>query len=229
MKGYFINVKDIDFEENKEFLLSLVDERKREKALRFKRSEDRVRTLVGDILVRVVLCRDFNYKNEDIEYGYNEFNKPFLKGNPKIHFNISHSKDYVAAAFDDEEIGIDVEEIKEMEYEDIVKRFFTDYEYKWIMEQEEGIRLQCFYKLWTLKESYVKFKGKGMNISFDSFKFHIDCKNNICELADNDEPVFFMNHSIDNSYELSLCGLKEEMKIEEITYEELVECTAKIR
>lgn len=229
MKGYFINVKDIDFEENKEFLLSLVDERKREKVLRFKRSEDRVRTLIGDILVRVVLCRDFNYKNKDIEYGYNEFNKPFLKGNSKIHFNISHSKDYVAAAFDDEEIGIDVEEIKEMEYEDIVKRFFTDYEYKWIMEQEEGIRLQCFYKLWTLKESYVKFKGKGMNISFDSFKFHVDCRNNICKLADNDEPVFFMNHSIGNSYELSLCGLKEEMKIEEITYEELVECTAKIR
>ena len=222
LKSYFINVKDIDFEENKEFLLSLVDEKKREKALRFKRNEDRVRTLIGDILVRVILCRDFNYKNKDIVYEYNEFKKPFLKGNTKIHFNISHSKDYVATAFDDEEIGIDVEEIKEMEYEDIVKRFFTDYEYKWIMEQEEEDRLQCFYKLWTLKESYVKFKGQGMKISFNSFKFDVDYKNNICKLADNDEQIFFENYTIGNSYELSLCGLKEDMEIEEITYEELI-------
>ena len=54
LKSYFINVKDIDFEENKEFLLSLVDEKKREKALRFKRNEDRVITLIGDILVRLI-------------------------------------------------------------------------------------------------------------------------------------------------------------------------------
>ena len=229
MKGYFVTVKDIDFEENKDFLFSLADEKKREKALRFRHNEDRVRTLVGDILVRVILCRDFNYRNSDIEYGYNEFNKPFLKGNSNIHFNISHSKDYVAAVFDDEEAGIDVEEVKEMEYEEIVKRFFTDYEYRWIMGQKKEDRLQCFYKLWTLKESYVKFKGKGMSISFDSFKFQVDCKNNIYRLVDNDEPVFFMNHSIGKSYELSMCGLKEDMSIQEVTYEELTKYTAQVK
>lgn len=221
MEAYYINVKNICYEKEAEFLLSYVSEEKRKKALRFIHKEDRIRTLVGDVLVRTVLCRKFNYKNEDIKYGFNEFRKPYLIGNPEAHFNISHSGDFVAAAFDNEDIGIDIEEVKEMEYEEIVERFFTKEELEWIRSVELKDKLLCFYKLWTLKEAYVKFKGKGMNISFDSFGFKADYKKSLYELNNSNEKVFFNNYEAGDLYELSLCSRKKDMHVEEITYEGL--------
>lgn len=221
MKSYYINIKDISYDKNADFLLKYVNENKRNKALRYKFKEDRIRTLIGDVLVRALICRKFQYKNEDITYGYNDFKKPYLINNPKLCFNISHSGDYVAAAFDDEEVGIDIEEIKEMDYEGIVKRYFTKEEYRSLMKLDEKERIKGFYKLWTLKESYVKFKGKGINIPFDSFGFDTDYKNNIFKLNNSSQKLFFKNYNIKNAYELSLCSLKEDVTVEEITYEEL--------
>ena len=39
-----------------------------------------------------------------------EDGKPFLPGLPDIHFNLSHSGDYIACAFSDQEVGLDLQE-----------------------------------------------------------------------------------------------------------------------
>lgn len=227
LQAYYINIKDICYEKEVEFLLNLVSEKKRKRALRFKRKEDRIRTLIGDILVRNVFCQKFNCKNEDVEYEYNEYKKPYIKGKENFFFNISHSGDFVCAAFDDEEIGIDVEKIDKMHYEDIAERFFAKEEYEWLIKQDVSYRINCFYKLWTLKESYVKLKGRGLGIPFDSFSFNVDYKNNIYELNKPKEEIYLSSYNLDDSYELSLCSLKKESKIEQITYEQLVESIKK--
>ncbi len=43
---------------------------------------------------------------------FGEKGKPVLNGKTGIHFNLSHSGTYVAGVFSDEEVGIDVEQIR---------------------------------------------------------------------------------------------------------------------
>lgn len=160
--------------EKEEFarLLNCVSEEKRERILRFHRSEDAQRTLLGDVLSRYALCKRFNLQNKDLVFGVNEYGKPLLPGFQDAHFNISHSGPWVVCAVDDKPVGIDVEIIKPMDFK-IAERFFSKDEYHSLMDQPEEMKLNYFYRLWTLKESYIKAEGKGLSIPLDSFSISI--------------------------------------------------------
>ena len=76
--------------------------------------------------------------------------KPYFAEQPDIHFNLSHSGDYVACAMADREIGVDIQKWKEPVKESLVKRV--------LQETEEGF----FFDIWAAKEAYCKCIGKGL-------------------------------------------------------------------
>lgn len=80
---------------------------------------------------------------------YDENGKPHFEAPCGIHFSLSHSGDYVAAAVSDSPCGVDIEKKKPRP-----ERFM-----KKIMENE-SLELE-FYELWCLKEAYFKLVGKG--------------------------------------------------------------------
>ena len=83
-------------------------------------------------------------------------------------------------------------------------RFFSDDEYKYILAGQED-RISRFYDLWTLKESYIKYVGKGLSIPLDSFSFIIE-KDKII-LTSNPSPiVYFRQFFIGQAYKLSVCS-----------------------
>jgi hypothetical protein len=61
--------------------------------------------------------------------------KPFIPGLPDIHFNLSHSGDYMACAFSDREVGLDLQEHSRPHTSlvRIAKRFFSAREYEAIL------------------------------------------------------------------------------------------------
>ncbi|WP_423237249.1 4'-phosphopantetheinyl transferase family protein [Clostridium putrefaciens] len=61
--------------------------------------------------------------NEYIKLNKNQYGKPYSGEYPQFKFNISHSGDYVLCSIDDKPIGVDIEEIKPIEYEEIAKNF----------------------------------------------------------------------------------------------------------
>lgn len=85
--------------------------------------------------------------------------KPFFKNMPEVHFSISDSGSYWACAFASEEIGLDIQKIQEVKAQRISRRFFHPLEVKWL--EENG--WEYFIRIWTLKESYVKYTGRGMS------------------------------------------------------------------
>ena len=88
-----------------------------------------------------------------------EHGKPFLDGYSDIHFNISHSGEYVAVALSEKPVGVDIEKIKEYNY-DVLKRVCNEKE---LIQIEESLdKASEFIKLWTQKEAVLKMKGCGI-------------------------------------------------------------------
>ena len=117
--------------------------------------------------------KQFDLREKQINYGFGKVGKPYIKNCDDIHFNISHSGDYAVCAISDCEVGIDIQKIEKPNLQ-VAKRFFAKNEYEYIANQpDEKSKSDAFYRIWTLKESFVKAIGVGTNLSFDSFGFDI--------------------------------------------------------
>ncbi len=183
---------------------------KKERLKRFYKKEDSIRCLVSDILARYEICRSLRLKNNEIIFFNNENGKPLLKNNPGYHFNLSHSGDWVVCAVNERPIGIDVEKIHPIDL-DIAKRFFSCTEYNDLMSKNDSMRLDFFYDLWTLKESYIKAIGKGLFVSLNSFYIKVINKNEIkiFDEKGNCLSFFLKQYDIDADYKLAVCSMDD--------------------
>lgn len=141
-------------------------DRKR-RADRYLRREDGLRCLAAGALLRSTVER---------ELGRSEFTvitdpcgKPRIAGQTDFHFNLSHSGNRVVIAYGDSPVGVDVQQMRmDTGKENLAKRFFTKEEQIYVFEQPELSEAR-FYRVWTGKESYLKYLGIGLRKSLDSF------------------------------------------------------------
>ncbi|SEO26656.1 4'-phosphopantetheinyl transferase [Paenibacillus sophorae] len=190
-------------------VLNRLSEERRNRTLRFSRKDDRIRSVVAEALIRTLFLREHRVDNESLRFTVNRYGKPFLVAYPDYHYNLSHSGDYVLCAVDQHPIGIDIEEIKPIDLT-IADRFFSGRENKEIKEIPEDRRNDYFYQLWTAKESYIKFRGKGLSMPLNSFSIRID--DNGIELSEKDgfpvkEPdCYFKAFHLFPQYKVTLCS-----------------------
>ncbi|HWR19660.1 MAG TPA: 4'-phosphopantetheinyl transferase superfamily protein [Clostridia bacterium] len=185
---------DRDLSQNEYCYLSeMVSSDKHKQLRKFSRYEDAQRTLLGDVLLRCALKERYGMLNSEIVFRTNEFGKPYLQNCPDNHINISHSKKYVACAVSLSPVGIDVEEIGNMDI-NTVNRFFTEEEKQYILGFPKQVQSSAFYHIWTRKEAYIKREGKGLQTPLstinvlgpiDNTYFHLIFKNyeaicNVC-------------------------------------------------
>ena len=108
-----------------------------------------------------------------VEYGFTGNGKPVFVNVPDLHFNISHSGHFVTAAFSDAPVGIDIEKNGTADLR-VSGRYFTENEHALILEKEPGPeRDRMFFRLWTLKESFMKYLGEGMRLPLHDFEIEI--------------------------------------------------------
>lgn len=191
-------------------LLQYVDKDKQASAKAFYRAEDSKRALGAATLIRIIAMDKLGISNCEIQFGKNEYGKPFLQGFPNFHFNLSHSGEWVVCAIDNEQIGIDVEKIKSIDLS-IADRFFSKQEVQDIHSKPKDEQLPYFYDIWTLKESYIKAWGKGLSIPLDSFSLSVHADGRIeLDTSNSFKECFFKQFTLDNEYKLSVCSLKSE-------------------
>ena len=91
--------------------------------------------------------------------------RPYLEG-CSLDFNLSHSGDWVVAAFFRlGRVGVDIEQVKsERKLRAIARRFFSADE---ALQVEQG-PAEVFYRLWTGKEAALKMTGQGISGVLDS-------------------------------------------------------------
>ena len=175
---------------------------RREKAMRCKRRSDRNLSLGAGILLGRGL-KEFGISEEETLFSLKKNGKPYIPEHPDISFSISHSGEIAAAAFSDMEIGCDIEIIAK-DRTNIKNRFFAPEESDFVCSDSD------FFRIWTLKESYIKALGTGLQTPLPSFSV-IENGKVKSSIASDDGRIFrFGEFGGICGYRLSWCAQSED-------------------
>lgn len=208
VKVYVADVSSLpDPKECPEILKGLPDVRV-QKIMRYRMVKDRKRSLGAGLLLKECLEK-YDINIEEVQYG--EHGKPESKS---IYFNLSHSGDKVVCAVSKMPVGCDIEKIADVK-EGIADRFFTENEIRHLKQFCADVKRDEFYRLWTMKESYMKMTGEGMRLSLNRFEFDISDKVNIYRNGEKCD-CYIREYEIPG-YKLTVCA-KENEFISEVNF-----------
>jgi 4'-phosphopantetheinyl transferase len=141
---------------------------------RFRFEHDRRDFAAAHALLRGALHLHFRLPPESWRFAADPAGKPFLVGEPRIEFNIAHTRGLVACALSQTEpIGVDVERIDGRRNDEALsQRYFAKKEIDALKSCADDIeRHTRFTELWTLKEAYLKGVGSGLRRPLDEIAF----------------------------------------------------------
>lgn len=131
------------------------------RANRYFLQKDHNRFIVSRGALRCILGKYIDQPPTEVEFGIGGNKKPFLTNQPGIHFNISHSGDWIIIAVTSSEIGTDIEQLRpDFEYQEILADNFSLGEIKYLLDNSDP---EKFFLLWTRKEALIKISGKGLD------------------------------------------------------------------
>lgn len=202
-KVYMASTKELEDEQVFWNLYHLVSQKRREKIDKLRFMKDKRLSLAAELLLKKAL--ELNGIKE-YEMESDENGKPFLAGMASVRFNLSHSDERVMCVVSDQDTGCDVEKMRDSDYK-IAKHFFTDEECKMLEEKEGEERKELFFRLWTLKESFMKATGLGMKLSLKDFSFTIKEDQIIVCQKVNREQYYFKEYDLKDGYKYAVCSL----------------------
>ncbi len=162
---------------------------RREKIDRIAQAQEKRLSLAAGLLLDRGL-QERGLRERQMVTAQGRYGKPYFPERPDIRFSLSHSGQMAMAVFSDTETGCDIQQMKEPN-EKLARRFFCREETDWLLAAEsETERKIRFYRLWTLKESYLKATGEGLHLAMDSFCFSMDPVTRIRRPSDGAEDLF---------------------------------------
>lgn len=129
---------------------------------RYKDKKAQYTFLISHIALRLILGKSLNIHPKNLNFAINTYGKPYLKGSNKLQFNLSHSIKKACIIVSDTEVGIDVECIRNFNYEEIMTFFSDDESLVIYQQQNKKEKLINFFRIWTQKEALLKCIGTGL-------------------------------------------------------------------
>jgi len=156
--------------------LGILDQEERERAARFYFDIDRREFIAAHALLRTMLAFYLNRPAPQWHFVSDAEGKPRIDPRNGTHawpFSLSHTRGLVAAALaTDGAVGIDVEHIDPRKADfAMAEAYFAPAEVGLLREVPASEQNLCFFRLWTLKEAYVKATGTGLSTPLKSFAF----------------------------------------------------------
>lgn len=220
---FALQMDDKISESHLNFLMKIVPREKAERIRQYISKNSANQTLLGEVLIRFLICKRLNITNEQIYFDLNEYGKKRLRGSNDLHFNISHSGKWIVCSIGKHYNGIDIEKIQPIDIE-LAKKNFTYSEYFYLKKIRLELRSAEFIRIWTLKESYIKCLGKGLSIPLDSFEFKL--ANRKIKLKGEQGKNFVIEQMcLNNEYYVAVCSYKEKIisKLNFIDIKELLQ------
>jgi 4'-phosphopantetheinyl transferase len=154
-------------------LMQILADDEAERAEKFYFPRDRTRFTVTRATLRMILGRYLSCEPSELGFSYSQYGKPALAGEfaqAGLTFNLAHSAGMALYALArDQEIGVDVEHMRAMEYEQVSERFFSPHEVQALRSLPPEARQEAFFRCWTRKEAYLKARGMGLSLALDMF------------------------------------------------------------
>lgn len=160
-----------------ECLIENISSQRKEKVSQLHFFKDKRLSLLAYSLLQEGLKYEYSITTPPV-FIFNEFGKPFLKDFPDIFFNLSHCSSGVVCVIGKEPIGIDIEEIKTIDWQ-LAEYVCNEDEIDEITKSHDPSL--SFTVIWTKKESLCKCQGKGIptkenlkKLSQNYHKFHFE-------------------------------------------------------
>ncbi len=175
---------------------------RRKKIDRLQVPADQARSLAAGLALEAAL-RPFGLHEKDACFTENANGKPALFNHVPFYFSLSHSGEYAVCAVSDTPCGVDIEKIQKSDRK-IALRFFHDHETQALSQVPEPAYSLQFTRLWTLKESYLKYTGTGLSCPLNSFYMKLT-EPAAFDLHHNRLSCRFFEPVVSDAYRLSLC------------------------
>jgi 4'-phosphopantetheinyl transferase len=144
------------------------------KADRFHFARDRIVYIVAHAMLRRLLTA---HTAAPIRFCRNPWGKPELDapGN-RLRFSLTHTRGLAACAVArDHDVGIDAEALNAaVDTYAIAESNFAPAEIAQLRAMSDAERTIGFYRLWTLKEAFIKAVGGGLSVPLVQFAFTLD-------------------------------------------------------
>lgn len=219
-KIYLTNVTPLLNDVAFDAALKKVHSQRYEKVNRIKHRSDKNLSLGAGLLLEYG-TEDFSGNRAHCSVELLPNGKPYLKNYPDVHFSISHSGDIALCTLSDFPIGADIQLCTDFK-DEICRRYFKKSETDYVAgAKTPEEKRQRFFKIWTLKEAYVKMTGKGLGQFRD---FEIDLKDGISVKNSRQiKPLSFFEFDIpDYKCALCICGEESDVKIKNINIFDLL-------
>lgn len=166
--------------------------------------EDGKRLSLGcGLLLRYALINQG--QDPDLPIALTKYGKPYIQSGSNLQFNLSHSGNRAVCSISNCPVGCDIEMLKSPSL-NIAKRFFSSMENKILAgTADPDEKEKLFFKIWTMKESFVKCTGKGLSEDFASFSVNPTANTPVLTQMPNSKTYMFDSKYLEDFYAVSLC------------------------
>lgn len=148
-------------------LWSLLSEQRAKRVDKYRFFKDRKLSALAYILLRYALIEEKGV-DEKVEFEFGPYGKPFIKGMPELQFNLSHSAEGIVCGLANSPVGVDIADIDASNL-DCMKSAMHPCEQHAIKNSNDKAR--TFARFWSMKESFFKYIGTGIDGSIKSLDF----------------------------------------------------------
>lgn len=183
MQLYLIKPADLRESTNIDFK-ELLSETELKRYAGIAREDDRWTYLLSRYFLRHLLR--LKHPRLAVEFSEHKFGKPFIKAQPDIEFNISHSDTHLLVGISERgPVGVDVELLSQScdQHLMIAKKYFHEAEYKSIAASHNS-KFE-FLQIWTAKEALYKALGVGLTKPLADTIFYFNQPTGILQIKHN--------------------------------------------
>ena len=172
---------------------------RQKKALSCRNPIDAARSACAGFLLQRAL-EDFGVPASAQVFRENAWGKPYLPAGPA--FSITHAGHFAACAVDASPVGVDLEQPRITET--VAERCFHPDEVRYLHALSPAEQPDALLRLWTAKEAYTKYLGRGLTVPLSSFCIRLTTAEANLDLPQKTAPL--LHEYLLDSYRLCLCA-----------------------
>lgn len=172
---FITDIAAAEIERLQDAYLALLTPEEAGRAARLRHAGVRAEFLTGRALVRTALSAVTGDAPAAWRFALGDHGKPAIESpsHAGLEFNLSHTHGLIVCAVRrGGAVGVDVENCQRHNGGiDLARRFFAAGEVAALEVAAEEDRRELFFRFWTLKESFIKARGRGLSLPLDRFAF----------------------------------------------------------